>query len=72
MYISLEALDARDRGQSLRIYGTLDDEVKRARQGLRGVVFEGLKVYQGFVLSSNGGHQSIRGAILRLKKLSHY
>ena len=38
---------------------------------LQGVVFEGLNVYQYFVSSSNGGHQSIRGAILPLKKCGH-
>ena len=34
-------------------------------------VANGLKVYQGFVLSSNKRHQSIRGSILRLKKFGN-
>ena len=42
---------------------------------LRGVVFkQGLTVYQDFVLSSNGGHQSIRGGgdyFYALKKFGH-
>ena len=46
------------------------DDLKGGCRLLRGVVFEGLKVYQDFVLSSNGGRQSIR-AILRLYKLGH-